>query len=224
MVPDRNRLASIFGTDILPAGNSLATSTRIEWYNTSAASEATNVVWLTEGGVWQYAGGGIADDMPLPLHRGFNLIIPPGAGDRRIILVGQLPHVASPGAGHTVPVVGGQNFNIVSYNVPYRVKLIDSGLKQSGFSGVGPGRPFNPNESDEIRILQKGGGSMAAPIYRILMNSSGQFQYWTGGSGSANNLILEPEYALVIYTKKSPTNWIWNVTLPYAPPTLFMTP
>ena len=224
MVPDQNRAAWIFGTNVLPAGSTMANSTRIEWYNTTAASEATNVIWLSSAGVWQYAQGGIANDMPLPLHRGFNVITPPGSGDRKIILVGRVPTNTTAQAGHSIPVVAGQNYNIVSYNVPYRIALGQSGLKEAGFAGVSPGRPFNPNESDELRILQKGGGSLTAPIYRILRNANGQFQFWTGGSGVADNLILEPDYALIIYTRKSQTNWTWNVNLPYPAPTLFMTP
>ena len=224
MLPDQNRAAYIFGTNTLPAGETMLTSTRIEWYASTASSEATNIIWLSDAGIWQYATGGIADDMPIPLDRGFNVITPPGSGTNVLVLVGQVPPVACCEAGHVVSIVASQNYNIVSYNVPYRVRLIDSGLKQSGFTGVAPGRVFNPNESDELRILQKGGGSMAAPVYRILLNSSGAFQYWTGGSGSANNLVLEPDYALIIYTRKSATNWIWNVGLPYCAPTTTMDP
>jgi hypothetical protein len=102
--------------------------------------------------------------------------------------------------------------------------LGSTGLKNSGFTGVGAGKPFNPNNSDEIRIMQKGGGSLEQPIYRILMNSSGQFQFWTGGSGVADNLQLEPDYALVIYSRKALTNYMWNVTLPYPPPSVYMAP
>jgi len=224
MVPDVNQVSRVFGTDLLPAGSSMNNSTRIEWYASTAASEATNVIWLSDAGVWQHAGGGIANTMPLPLNKGFNIIIPPGAGDQKMILVGRVPTNATPELGHTVSIVASQNYNIVSYNVPYRVKLIDSGLKESGFKGVSPGRPFNPNESDELRILRKGGGSLQAPILRILMNSSGQFYFWTGGSGVADNVSLEPEDALIIYTRKSTTNWTWNISLPYPAPNLWMTP
>ncbi|HMO49678.1 MAG TPA: SdrD B-like domain-containing protein [Kiritimatiellia bacterium] len=224
MVPDQNRAAYIFGTNALPAGETIAESTRVEWYASSASSEATNIIWLSDAGVWLFVEGGVADDMPLPLTKGFNVVIPRGQGDQKLLLVGQVPNRSCQEFGHQVAIVPGQNYNIVSYNIPYRIKLGESGLKQSGFSGVAPGRPFNPNESDEIRILQKGGGSLVAPIYRILMNSQGQFQYWTGGSGVADHLILEPDYAIIIYTRKSLNAWTWNVLLPYSCPTVYMDP
>jgi len=223
-VPDRNRLDFIFGTNLLPSGSTMAESTRIEWYAPTAESEATNVVWLSDAGVWQYATGGIANTMSIPLHQGFNLITPPGAGDREIVLVGRVPTNTSGTIGHSVPIVANGNFNIVSYNVPYKVRLIDTGLKEAGFTGVAPGKTFNPNNSDEIRILQKGGGSLQSPIYRILMNSSGQFQYWTGGTGVADNLRLEPDYAIIIYSRKALTNYTWNVSMPYPEPSVFMAP
>jgi len=224
MVPDKNRLDYIFGTNQLPSGSSMAASTRIEWYAPTAQSEATNVVWLSSGGVWQYAEGGIANHMPLPLNQGFNLIVPPGHGDRDLVLIGRIPTNASVSTGHVVPIVANENYNIVSYNVPYRMRLIDSGLKEAGFAGVGTAQAVNPNNSDELRILRKGGGSLQSPQYRILLNPGGQFQFWTGGSGTANNFILEPDDALIIYTKKSKTNFTWNVGIPYPVPSVYMNP
>ncbi|HMO05441.1 MAG TPA: SdrD B-like domain-containing protein [Kiritimatiellia bacterium] len=224
MIPDKNNMAWIFGTNMLPRGSSMANSTRIEWYAPNSFSEATNVVWLSNAGVWQYATGGIANTMPVPLHQGFNLIVPPGAGPQELILVGRVPTNTSAAFGHQVSIVASGNYNVVSYNIPYRVRLIDSGLKQAGFAGVAANRPFNPNYSDEIRILRRGGGSLQTPEYRILMNSSGQFQFWSGGNGVADNFQLDPDDALIIYTRKSTTNFNWNITLPYPTPTEFMSP
>jgi hypothetical protein len=217
-------MASIFGTNMLPRGSSMASSTRIEWYAPNSFSEATNVVWLSNAGVWQHATGGIVNTMPIPLHQGFNLIIPPGAGPQELVLIGRVPTNTSAALGHQVSIVASGNYNVVSYNLPYRVKLIDSGLKQAGFAGVASNRPFNPNYSDELRILRRGGGSLQTPEFRILMNSSGQFQFWSGGNGIADNFQLEPDDALIIYTRKSTTNFNWNMTLPYPTPTEFMSP
>jgi uncharacterized repeat protein (TIGR01451 family) len=218
MVPDNNSVAAIFGTNRLPAGTAMGSSTRIEWYASTAQSEATNVVWLSDAQVWQYAAGGIANSMPIPLNKGFNLIIPPGAGDQELVLVGKVPTNTASITGHSIPMVANGNYNIVSYNVPYKIKLIDSGLKQAGFVGVGPGKAFNPNNSDELRVLRKGGGSLQSPVYRILMNASGQFQFWSGGTGVADNMLLEPDDALIVYTRKATTNFTWNISLPYSPP------
>lgn len=224
MLPDDNRLISVLGNDRLPAGDTLATATRLEWYATTAQSEATNVVWLSTAGVWQYEAGGSANDLAIPLNQGFNLILPPGSGDRTLVVAGRLPTNACAEAGHVIPIVGNQAFNVLSYNLPYRVKLMDSGLKQAGFTGVAPGKSFNPMNSDELRILRRGGGSMQTPLYRILLNSEGNFQYWSGGTGLANDLQLDPDWALLVYTKKTLTNLTWQVTLPYANPTCEMAP
>jgi len=218
MVPDDNRVSAIFGTNRLPAGTSMGSSTRIEWYAPTAQSEATNVVWLSNAQVWQHAEGGIANNMTIPLNQGFNLIIPPGAGDREVVLVGRVPTNASSVIGHSIPVVANGNYNIVSYNMPYKVSLINSGLKEAGFTGVAAGKAFNPNNSDELRILRKGGGSLQTPQYRILMNANGQFQFWSGGSGIADNMLLEPDDALIVYTRKATTNFTWNISLPYPVP------
>ena len=224
MVPDDNRLAAILGTNRLPAGNSIADSTRIEWYATTAQSEATNVVWLSNAGLWLREEGGSADDMAIPLCQSFNLIIPPGAGNPSLVLVGRVPTNTCAVGGHSIPVAGNLSYNLTSYNLPYRVKLKDSGLKAAGFSGVAPGVSFNPNNSDELRILRKGGGSMQTPLFRILLNANGQFQYWSGGSGVADELMLEPDYALILYTRKSTNDFIWNLTLPYPEPTVTISP
>lgn len=224
MVPDVNQLAAIFGTNRLPAGESMDESTRIEWYNSTPQSEATNIVWLSDAGLWLYATGGVANAMPVPLSQGFNLILPPGSGERMLPLVGRVPTNTSAALGHQHSILANESYSILSYNLPYRIRLKDCGLKQAGFRGVSPGQPFNPRYSDEIRIMQKGGGSFASPVYRILLNSSGQFQYYSGGSGSAENHPIEPDEALVIYTKKSTTNFTWNISLPYPVPTKFMTP
>lgn len=221
-IPDDNRIAAVLGTNRLPAGDTLATSARVEWYNSGGQNDATNVVWLSDAGVWQFVTGGIADDLPLPLHRGFNLILPPGSTNTDLLLVGRLPTNAAPEFGHAVPIEGQQAYNIVSYNVPLRVKLKDSGLRESGFTGT-PGF-FNPLFSDEIRIMTRGGGSLASPKARILMNKDGLFQFWTGGTGLAEDYILEPDDAIVIHTRRSPSNWTWNITLPYPPPTVYMDP
>jgi hypothetical protein len=162
--------------------------------------------------------------MALPLNKGFNLILPPGSGDRELLLVGRVPTNTTPELGHRTEIVGNESYTITSYNIPYRVPLKDSGLREAGFTGVPANRYFNPRFSDELRIMKKGGGSLQSPDYRILMDKDGTFKYWFGGSGSAENHIIEPDDALIIYTKMSTENFIWDVTLPYPEPTLYMTP
>ena len=65
---------------------------------------------------------------------------------------------------------------------------------------------------------------MQTPLYRILLNANGQFQFWSGGSGLADDFMLDPDLALIIYTRKSTSNFTWNVCLPYPEPTVNMSP
>jgi len=225
-VPDRNEVSWVLGTNALPGGDSLEEATRIEWYGATSNGAATNQIWLSNSGNWLHSGGGLADHTPLPLHEGFNIILPTGSPTQNLQVIGRVPDEVSEANGHVVPVRGSNIYNIVSYNLPHFVRLGQSGLREAGFKGLSTGQPLNPLYSDELRILQRGGGSMAAPTVRILMNASGQFVYWTGGSrgASAENYTLQPDDALIIYTVKSTNNWTWTPSLPYPPPTREMSP
>lgn len=226
MAPDKNKLKDIFGNTILPAGPDMGSSTRIEWYAATDHAFPTNVVWLSDAGFWMYSQGGVADNMPLPLHQGFNLILPPGSGAMKLSLVGQLPTTnhTDVSFGKKVPFKANKAYNVVSYPLPTGTKLKDTGIKEAGFTGTKVGQPVNPLWSDELRVLQSGGGSFAAPKYRLLMNSSGQWVYWTGGSGIADNLRLESDDALIIYSRVSTNDYEWDVNIPYDTPNLQMNP
>ena len=104
--------------------------------------------------------------------------------------------------------------------------LKETGLRYIGFSGAPSGQAVNPNNSDELRILEKGAGSLGAPRARILMNSTGQFVFWTGGSflGSAEDYLLNPDDAFILYTRASTNDWSWVVPLPYPVPNINMNP
>jgi len=225
MQPDRCCVAGVFGTNVLPSGPSMYESTMIEWYGATATGAATNTIWLDSiSKSWRFSGGGNADNMPLPLNEGFNVVLPPGSGPFPLPVIGLLPTNISQSLGTIQSLRGSKHYNVVSYNLPYRVMIGQSGLREAGFKGLSAGQPLNPNNSDEIRILQKGGGSMASPVIRILMNASSNFVYWTGGSGSAESHRLNVDDAIIIYTRKSTNNLQWNIPLPYAPPTPEMTP
>ncbi len=225
MIPDENSVAKIFGTNALPAGSQMSQATVIEWYGATKNGKATNTIWLSTAGTWMNATGGVANNQSVPLNEGFNVVIPNGAGARNMLVIGRVPTNASAANGHVVTLVGSNTYNIVSYNFPYKVKLKDTGLKQAGIKGPSAGGA-NPNNSDEIRILQRGGGSFASPKARILVSSSNTFVYWTGGTqgSSAENVLLDVDDALIVYTRKTMTNLTWSPSLPYVAPTINMTP
>lgn len=225
-VPDRNELAWVLGSNLLPAGPSMEQSTRVEWYGATTNGVATNMVWLSESGNWLHSSGGLANSLPIPMHEGFNLILPNGSSTQLLHLIGRVPETNAAEFGHTVPIKGQSHYNMVSYTLPYFTKLGESKLREAGFKGLSAGQSLSPQNSDELRILQRGGGSMASPSTRILMNASGQFVYWTGGTrgASAENYILQPDDSLIIYTVKSTNDWTWLPDLPYEPPNRKMQP
>lgn len=221
MTPDSNSVAHVLGTNLLPAGSALYESTVIEWYGATEAGSATNTIWLdglTHS--WRFSVGGSANDYSLPLQEGFNMIIPAGSNDQKLVVIGKVADEISAEQGHMHTLIGSNRYNVVSYNLPYRIGVGQSGLREAGFSGAPAGKEVNPNNSDELRILQRGGGSLAAPKARILMDANGTFVFWTGGPflGSAENYRLDVDDALIVYTRASTSNLNWMLSLPYPPP------
>jgi hypothetical protein len=235
-IPDTNTLEQVWGTNDLPAGSQLANSTTIDWYGPTQSGVATNTVWLSQGAGWLFGtnsgpGGGPANQYCIPLHEGMSLTIPTNAAEDiyHQVVVGQLPAPSRPLHSATnVEIEAAGTYNVVSYTVPYRLALWESGLREAGFMGPPTGQPQNPNNSDELRILARGGGTFAAPKVRILMNSEGDFVYWSGAGypqgASAENYRLDPDDALIIYTRMSQTNWTWATPIPYGDPTYNMNP
>jgi hypothetical protein len=224
-IPDTNTLSYVFGTNRLPAGRFLSESTAIEWYGSTHNATATNLVWLdglTHS--WRSSSGANANNLSIPLSEGFNIIIPPGSNAQHMVLMGKLPERIDARYGHVHHLMPSGVYNVVSYNLPYRISLAESGLREAGFTGAPPGQEVNPNNSDEIRILRRGGGSLASPQTRILMNDQGQFVYWSGGSGSAENYRFDVDDAIILYTRRSSDTIHWTLTLPYPAPTTDFSP
>ena len=225
MQPDSCCPSAVFGTNMLPAGPTMNESTIIQWYGATLTGQATNSIWLdSETQTWRYHHGGSANYMPLPLNEGFNIILPAGSGPRPLPVIGQMPTNTAVELGTVMTLKGSSNFNVVSYNLPYRATLAQSGLREAGFRGPNPGQALNPLFSDEIRILQKGGGSLASPQVRIIMNSSSNFVFWTGGSGSAENYRFNVDDAIIIQVRRSTNNLQWTIPLPYPAPTIYIDP
>lgn len=227
MEPDVNTVAGVFGTNQLPAGPSMIQSTRVEWYGPTQSGASTNTLWLDSlSRTWRRATGGNADLDRLPLHEGFNIIIPKGSGTQRLLVVGKVPTNSSAEAGHLHTLIPSGIYNVVSYNFPYRITLTNSGLREAGFRGAPAGHEVNPNNSDELRILRRGGGSMESPKVRILMNAQQQFVYWSGGPflEPAENYRFEVDDAIIYYSRANSNALSWQPELPYAPPSRNINP
>lgn len=225
MIPDSNTADNVLGRRLPSSGFSFE-STQVEWYGPTQNGGATNTIWLDTSTGWRFIGGGSANDISLPLNEGFNIVIPEGGGDHELLVVGKIPTNTTAAGGHIQTLQAGGTYNVVSYNIPYRISLTNSGLREAGFTGTPTGQAVNPNNSDEIRILQRGGGSLASPKVRILMDATGKFVYWSGGPflQSAENYEFEVDDAIIIYTRRSTSNLSWTQTLPYPVPSQNISP
>jgi len=215
------------GTNQLPSGSSMATATKLEFYGAVTNETPTNIVWLSNSAGWLYEDSSDANDMVMPLQEGFAVVLPEGAPSQRITLMGKVPtntvgsNMLIPDGASSIAVegkgnaeLGGGTFNLVSWPFPYRVKLKDSGLRESGF-GYTPGSAFIPLFSDEIRIMSRGWGANRYPEYMIIMDSSQQFKFWYPNRGaSAENFMIGPDDMIIIYTRKSENNWNWTIPIP----------
>jgi hypothetical protein len=218
---NRYRVKDVFGTNLLPRGSTIATSTKISWYGytlagTNSAGVATNVVWLSSANRWYYSlppalSGLPADNWPVPTNEAFNLEIPLSSSTQTFIGVGRLPTNAM-----TMTIYGADgetNYSVVTWGTPYRVRVAELGLIGASFSGG-----VNVTRSDEIRILDnsEGRGSLAVPKARIWRNGSTNFFLSPSGS-LANDYVIEPGEAIIVVRKRGPSI-VWTNRLLYLPP------
>ena len=103
--------------------------------------------------------------------------------------------------------------NILATQADHRVALGQSGLRDAGFTGAPAGQNVNPNNSDELRVLERGAEEAGAPKVRILMDGEGRFVYWTGGPflESAEDYVLDLQDTLVVITTRSTEALTWRI-------------
>ena len=211
--PTPNTLASFFGTNRLPAGNRMATSTRISTFlqPNRSGDAGSNSWWLSSSAGWQYEFGGSANGQALPYPgRGYEITLPPGAGSTNLLIAGVVPWAAP----DPLQLETGA-YHVLSLNLPRPTRMRDLNLKD-----VMTRAPILLN-ADEIRILQRGLGPFASPKARIFVATNGTYTLSTGAS--ANNYVVDPDDAIIVYTKKLAKPTSWQPVLPYDPPRLEIT-
>ncbi|HMP89968.1 MAG TPA: hypothetical protein PJ991_07195 [Kiritimatiellia bacterium] len=229
-VPDTATVSYIFNTNLLPAADNFADSTKISWFGPSAGGTtnqqgiATAVVWLAESGnwVWHIGGAGNANEKIVPLDEGFLLELPPSADPQSLVLIGQLP------TNEVIQVIPGgsvatNTIRMLSHHLPVRTPL-----SQMGFIGSGLIGHNNGVFADEIRILAAGGsGSMQAPKARIRLRSDQTtWQYSSvqpGMPGNPANYIIEPDDAVII-VRRNAGSMFWTNRVNFALPTKNFSP
>lgn len=215
LIPGSNTVAEVLDRNQLPSSDMMFNTTRVSWHDPAQAGVATNVLWLDPMTGWRFSGGGSADRYAMPLDQGFSLFIPPGSGSTNLTVREWIPPEKIEGDRFLVTVAPSGAFTMVSMRLAEPVPLIFSGLREAGFTGAPEGEQVNPNNSDELRILQGGGDSLAAPAARILMNDQGEFVFWTGGAflQNAGDYELQPGQALAIHTTRSTNSLTWKVPI-----------
>jgi hypothetical protein len=207
--PDTNTIASIFGTNRIPGGSLPGSdASSISWFG--GDGKVTQEVRLSTSSGWlrHYpAGDDPANNYPLPLGQGFMITLPTNATPTNLIVVGRLPTNSPP--PQTVRV--GTNYNILSYNVPRRMRVDELGLKEMGFRG-GPNKASNV---DELRILTNhpaiGRGSMSSPRLRVWLKSTdGNFYDWTTTTLNRNAAMIEPDETIILYMLQGGSDMVWT--------------
>lgn len=216
LIPGSNTVAEVLGVDTLPAGPTMTQSTRVQWYATEFSGLPVELLWLDPAGGWRYAEGGNANRHKMPVDEGFSIVLPEGVGPTSVVVRERVPLERLRGGKLTQILKAPGVYNVVDLNVDHRTLLKDAGLREAGFTGAPAGEKVNPNNSDELRVMQAGGRTLAAPKARILMNAEGGFVFWTGGTflGSAEEYELDWLDTLVVYTGRSASNLVWTIDVP----------
>jgi hypothetical protein len=216
MTPFENTLADFFGTNRLPASNSVAASTSVSVYEpTSTGDAATNAWWLSATEGWKYEfGSASANTQAIPYpYTGFNVQIPDTApASTNLLLLGRVPWTNPPTFN-----LETNRYHVVTLNLPRPTRLGETGLKDYVARGT------SIFVADEIRVLQRGLGPFGAPKVRVFVNTSGDYRYHTGGSGSASNYVIEVDDAIIVHTKRLTNAVTWSMPLPYVAPKLQIT-
>lgn len=202
MTPMVNTLSDFLGTNRLPAGNSMSTSTVISVYEPSPTGDPQpNAWWLSTAGGWRYEdGGGLANTQALPYpFTGYNVLIPTNVLKTNLLLVGRVPWTNYPGFN-----LYPNTYHVISLNTPRPTKLSELGMRSHLVWGSQIIR------ADEIRVLQRGIGPWGSPRARMYVNTNGVFTYHTGGTGSAENFIIRPDDAIIVYTRKLASPVVWT--------------
>ena len=106
----------------------------------------------------------------------------------------------------TDSILPSGTFNVVTYAAPRAITLTELGLKEAGVRG---GPVFQV--ADELRIFASRALMEQRPKARVWLNTrENAWWYHTGGTGSAEALVLQPGEVLVIVTKASTEARPWK--------------
>lgn len=215
--PTSNAVKDVMGPAHLEGSPVMMLAPRITWRGRDVGGEGTNLVWLSIHAGWLFEDGTPADDYRMPVDECFMLSLPPETPTAHVTLVECYPAALLESGALLQPITGGGAYTIVARNEPGAVLLMESGLREAGFTGAPEGEEVNPNNSDELRVMPRG-DALTAPKARILMDGQGTFVFWSGGPflESAELFELNGRDTFVIHTTRSRSNLLWR--LPWSAP------
>jgi hypothetical protein len=203
--PESREVGRVLGLD-LPAGSTPEHATRITLYREGQYPDVESEFWLQTGAPAQWRrlnADSSAGPAILPVGPGFVVTLPEGSVERTLKIPVQIPTDVE------IVLRGEGVYNVVGLPGAAPRALGASGLREAGFSAS----EFNPNASDELRIMEPGVGEQGSPPIRILLDPvDGLFKHWSGGlrGTSAENLQIAPGQALIIYTRHSVRDLHWK--------------
>ena len=214
-IPDTNTVGFMFGHS-LPAASIASMATRISWYTRTGGEVATNIVWLADYGSsnqWLTVyptQNQPAEQMPVPLDEGAIIELPPGAPSMSLLLIGRVPTNTM-----TQVIHGGQRFNLVSFRLPRYMHPSEMNLLESGYTGS----PFLFS-SDIMWKFDR--ATQMVPQWVWYHTPSSTWRLFD------NSLVpsgyFSPDDSLVIWTRGTASDWMWNSAIPYPHPTTNISP
>jgi hypothetical protein len=108
--------------------------------------------------------------------------------------------VAMDRAGAEEIKIAPKSYAVVVASAPREIPLRDLKLREAGMTGGGIFL-----ESDEIRVFKNKDVMNESPLARIWINAARTNSYWfnTGGKGSAENFVVQPGNAVVVFARAS---------------------
>jgi hypothetical protein len=235
-IPDTSTVSYVLGTNRLVGGTTVADSPKVTFFRsgnvgTNLNGEATNVVYLTAGGNWIYAVGGVgvANDQEIPLEQGFLLELPTNALPVNLVLIGRVP------TSQVVQALSGGSrssprYHLLGVPFPQRTPIDQAGIVGSGFVANN-----NGSLADEVRVLNNrhGRGSLESPKARLYRRTNNTWSYYVTPTNAENfvdgqipvagSYIIEPDEAVLIIRRNAGTMY-WTNRFLYPPPGKNMNP
>lgn len=213
-IPDSNCVLRIFGTG-LPGAGAAGNATKITWYAQTNSQTPSRQYWLAKTAVetnW-YWGATNVNSWSIQPEYGFVIEIPTNASEPQVLVfLGRIPTNSL-----SISIQPNRAFNLVNIRWPRRYHPSQMNLISSGFQGG-----TYSMGSDRIRRFNRNGQQAGVDVWYRTSDSS--WRLASSGNPVCPTNYFQPDDAIVIWTVKSSSSWVWTPPIPYSLPTRNMTP